>query len=321
MTMMIRDLSASRQWRSGLVLLLLVVIIHGCGAGAPSSDETDVAEDEPAPTAEETAPESSETVDPGDEVAPRVTLAVPDAQIEFHGRLRDAPLWVRLYPRDESIGGRRLLALSYAQPDQEETDGVVLADHPELLVDDVLRIYQWSEGGGSISGLLYRGSERGYEVVHERERDEGDQRVPYEKELQVAGPAAWDLRLAPVLLALIWQPQTSSPVIPLRDFFGPRAGVPLTLQWQGDQVRIGDQEYRIDADAEGRLAALRDHRGSIVLEVDGWRPLLEPAAAQLQAQERQRRLEDYLDRPSDADHVDLQEKLDTGRMEVIDVDE
>ena len=298
--------------------LLILLLLWACGGPEAPSDAADLEPQKPADDQQAAEPEPETETSPS---TSRATLAVPDAQIEFHGRWRGALFWVRLYPRDAAIGGRRLMELSYVPPDQDETAGVVLADHPELLVDDVLRIFQWSEGGGSISGLEYVPGEQRYAVVHERERDEGDQRVPYETSVRMAGPLAWDLRLAPVLLAIIWQPQTASPAIPVRDFFGPRSDADLTLQWQDDRVRIGDQDYRIDADSEGRLATLRDHRGSIVLSVDGWRPVLDPAAAHQQVLERHRRQEAFLDRSPQADYIDLQDKLDTGRMEIIVPDE
>lgn len=186
--------------------------------------------------------------------------------IEFHGVLRGERFWARLLPYDATFGGR-LLQVVYTAPKPEQLAGTHLDDHPYVLLDDAARVLAWNERS-NLSTLRREGE--GYRVTLERNRSTGADAVMDEVPRRLKGPAAWDLRLAPLLVALSWRPGQDIRV-PAADFFGPEPLKAGPVSWQGAAALItGEEPLRIESDGQGRLTALRRDDGSELLRISGW---------------------------------------------------
>ncbi len=288
-----------------LIIALLAVLVGGCGEDAPPAtpaapDNADAGQTDAEPAAD------SRSEAQGGEAPERASLAKRDGQFEYWGRLHGERFWVRLLPRSADHGDLRILLLEYHQPPQDQLDGTLLTDHPVLLVDDVLRLRLWDSGSHSLSTARYRqGGEPRYETVHERERKEDNDYIPYTVERTIHARSAWDLRLAPILLPMLWQPGTRSPAIPVVDLFGPRHDERMTLRWQDRTVELAGARYTIVPDAEGRFQRLVDAAGETVVSIEGRAPDLTPGEADDRARASAERLEAFLEQSDAATVVPL----------------
>lgn len=241
--------------------LVLLLGLAGCQPATPPSGQ-------PAP-APPTIGTTSGEPRPAASVPAEALPQVPPGRWELHGTFHGDRFWARLKTAEKRFAGKRLLMLLYTQPDRKDLDGAVLADHPFLAVDDHLRIFGWNERGDNLGRADYSAKTNAYTVIRELERVvDGETHAIEEKPPRIlANPPAWDLRLAPILLALAWRAGTKAEV-PLVDLFGPKpAG---RLLWRDDGVDLAGTVYRIESDAEGRLAVLRDAANREVLRVAGW---------------------------------------------------
>lgn len=242
-----------------------------------------------ASTTEPTPPPATQAVPPPAAEPARKTLAAAEGQIEYWGVFRGEPVWLRLKPKADGARWRALL-IQYTPPTREELAGTTLSDHPTLKVDEVARILHWSDGERTLSSAVWKGGERpGYAVICERERRTGDDLIPVEDPREIPGGAAWDRRLAPVLLPLVWQAKTRA-TVPAVDLFGGAAADRASVSWEDRAVTIAGASFTIDVDPQGRLSALRDATGSVLLRIDGW-SVLTTAQAMERDVEAQRRLE------------------------------
>jgi hypothetical protein len=229
----------------------------------------------PAKSALPSAQQPAEVVAAGDLVPPTggepPPLPLPTladtGRIELHGNFRGQPFWARLLPPDKQYGGNRMLQLLFTPPLPAEIDGTVLVDCPFILLDDSLRILAWNGRDGS-SQVLTIAAPVGYKVSRERHQQEGTDVKPVVKTRIISTVHAWDLRLAPILLAIGWHAGASAEVN-LVDLFGPRAPERLKLRWNPDGVVLAKEAMTVEADANGLLKKLSDSKGVVVVEVAG----------------------------------------------------
>jgi hypothetical protein len=109
-----------------------------------------------------------------------------------------------------------------------------------------------------------------YRIVREIQVGTGDDAHPSEEVRHDRGPRAWDLRLAPLHLALVWRADGRGEARVV-DFFGPRLGEELQVTWEGPRIDLGGTVLTARAGADGRLAAL-DGPGT-ALVIQGWLPV------------------------------------------------
>lgn len=192
---------------------------------------------------------------------------LPAEPVELHGTLRcagapEGRFWARLLSPDKAYGGHRMLQLVYDPPRPESLAGTVLVDCPFVLLDAQLRLVAWN-GRQGLSQVTPR--QGGYHVVREVVEGEGLAAHAVGRESDLAGPRAWDLRLAPLLVALAWRPGTAASVRCL-DFFGP--GGEATVSWEGAAVTIAGASATAEAGPGGRLHRLVDAHGAALVAVD-----------------------------------------------------
>ncbi|HYE04755.1 MAG TPA: hypothetical protein VEL07_04460 [Planctomycetota bacterium] len=202
-----------------------------------------------------------------DPVAPLASPTIEAAQQELHGVLRGEPFWCRLLPSDKGLNGRRVLHLVYSPPSIAELGGAQLSDTPYVLLDDHARVVAWN-GRHSLSNVHPHRAKDGYRIVREIPRGEGEAAQPGAEERRIAGPMAYDLRLAPVLLALVWR-SGSQGAVPVVDLFGARHDERIELKWNGAEATIGAEAWRIEADEAGRLRRIVAADGTAIIEVAG----------------------------------------------------
>lgn len=189
----------------------------------------------------------------------------PAGKVELHGSFAGNPFWVRLGEPSPEFGGKRRLELVYTPPAPEVVSGSIIHDSPLLLVDDRLAVVEWNNRDGA-TGITSTVAPDGYKLVREV-HGEGERIELFSRTL--VGAPAWDLRLAPVLLALAWRGGEPMRAIRVVDFWGPRASEPLLLTIVGTEVSIGDERWTVEADADGRLRRLLAEDGSALLTVEG----------------------------------------------------
>jgi hypothetical protein len=85
----------------------------------------------------------------------------------------------------------------------------------------------------------------------------------------VAGERAWDLALAPLLLALTWHADGSG-AVRVVDLFGARDHEQLAATWAGPRAEVAGVVYTVVADGEGRVRTLLDEAQNPVLQIAGW---------------------------------------------------
>jgi hypothetical protein len=198
--------------------------------------------------------------------APGLPPPVPAAVQELHGTFAGQRFWVRLKAPDPQFKGNRVLELVYTPPPADQLAGAVLSDVPFLLVDDHLRIVAWN--GRDTGSTVTPGAPTGYKIGRDLEQGEGVDRHVENEKRAILGERGWDLRLAPVLLALGWS-KDSAGALRAVDLFGPRHGEALTVAWTGTAVTVAGQAWTIVPDADGRMQEVKDADGKVVLTVAG----------------------------------------------------
>ncbi|MDA3963840.1 MAG: hypothetical protein PF961_23875 [Planctomycetota bacterium] len=272
-----------RQLGPAYLVTALALVCFGCGSGADTSVDASSAEPDAAETvtaaADASEPAESVLADGATAVAEVALPALPDGQFECDGTWQGERFWLRLGPSNAAFGGRVLQVL-YTQPTPDELGGTLLDPHPWVLLDDALLIQAWMERS-RLSQAEYRDDDEpaGYRVRHEIERTVGGDIFTAERSDKRPGPKAWDRRLAPLLLAMVWRSNTNGSV-PLLDLFDaePKLGA---LRWNDTAVTIAGEEFVVQADESGQLKRLLDTKRKPVLSVRAHLPMLEPDAARV----------------------------------------
>lgn len=192
--------------------------------------------------------------------------AAPPAPIELHGTLRSiggeaGRFWARLLAPDKAYGGHRMLQLVYEPPRPDSLAGTILVDCPYVLLDRQLNLVAWN-GRQGLSQVTPRGD--GYHVVREVTEGEGVAAQAVGRESDLPGPRAWDLRLAPLLVALQWRAEGAATQRCV-DFFGPLP--PATVSWQGTAVNLAGSPCTVEPGRDGRLRRLLDAHGAVLIAV------------------------------------------------------
>ena len=189
---------------------------------------------------------------------------------EWHGQWQGQPVWLRLLPPDEGLNGQRLMKLLYSQPAPPDLGGVVLADHPWVLLNPSGFLVAWHERGSSGSQIQF--DERtGYAVTAEYEQQIGDQLFAQVEHYHLMHGPAWMHHCWPLMLSLCWQEGTTASV-PVSQFFrlSPDQVMTTRLRWESHQLWMDDQLFRIRPDEHGRLAEIIDQHGQSLLSVSEW---------------------------------------------------
>jgi hypothetical protein len=211
------------------------------------------------------------TVPPSPGAAP--SPMAPPSPAEIHGVLDGQRFWARLLPPDANFGGNRVLQVVWTPPTPEQLAGAHQTDVPFVLVDDRLRVVAWN--GRDTLNQARRGKDA-YRVGRET-HPQGDKGAPVEETRSIAGPPAWDLHLAPILLALAWT-EGGNAHERVVDLFGPRHGENLTISWNSGAIALAGLTATVTAE-RGRLKRLTtagpDGQQRTLIEVAGW--LAEPA--------------------------------------------
>lgn len=191
---------------------------------------------------------------------------VDAAQQELHGTVAGQPFWVRLAAPDKQFANNRVLQLVYTPPSETELAGTHVSDCPFLLLDPTLRLVAWN--GRDIGTQAVPAAPNGYRITREVTVIEGqDKRIDLDTRT-ITGERGWELRSAPIMLALAWRSGSSS-TVRLIDFFGPRHTEALTLTWNETSITIAGTAFTAVADESGRLKNLNAADGSTVLTVTG----------------------------------------------------
>ena len=197
----------------------------------------------------------------------RVQAAEPVAPVGLHvmhGTFANAKFWFRLQVPDKQFGVNRVCELVYTPPNASDLGGTQMSDCPFLLVDRAARIVAWN--GRDIGTKVVPATPHGYKITHERHVGTGEEREIKLEEAKISGELGWDLRIAPILLALTWKADTSA-TVRLIDFFGPRHAEALTLTWEGTAVTISGVKYTIVPNAQGQLAMLTAADGTNLITI------------------------------------------------------
>ncbi len=183
--------------------------------------------------------------------------------IEFHGTLKGQPFWAKLLPPDRQFGGNRVLQLVYTPPTAAETGDASLVDHPFILLDAQARVVAWN-GRESLTQALPDGGGKAYRV--QRELDLGSTEVVRSDARVVSPGRAWELSVAPLLLALTWKAAGQGDV-PVVDLFGPRHADLMTATWSGTAASLAGMDWVVSPDAHGFVAGLTAADGRPILIV------------------------------------------------------
>lgn len=189
---------------------------------------------------------------------------IDNTQHELHGTFAGQPFWARLTLPEKQFGNNRVLQLVYTPASDADLGGAHLSDCPFLLLDPQLRIVAWN--GRDTGSQAVPDAPNGYSITREVSIIEGDDTRIDLQQRTIAGERGWDLRAAPVLLALGWR-RGSSFTSRAIDLFGPRHGEALTIAWQDAAVTIAGTAYTAVADENGRLKNLTAADGSALLTV------------------------------------------------------
>jgi hypothetical protein len=192
-------------------------------------------------------------------------MAAPDQ--ELHGTWGGQPFWARLRSPDPRFGGKRALEVVYTPPTPEALGRVVVSDCPFVLVDDQLRVIAWN-GRDTASQVVPNAKPPGYKVTRDVLIGEGGEQHNDPQVRVIPGSPVWELRLAPLQLAIAWHTGGNGRT-GLVDLFGTRAAEHPTLTWTGAQVTLDGAAFTVEAAADGSLKRLLDAQGKAVLEVAG----------------------------------------------------
>jgi hypothetical protein len=198
--------------------------------------------------------------------APAAQPLVADVVQELHGTFAGQPFWARLKPAHQQFGNHRVLELVYTPPAESELAGAHLSDCPFILVDQQLRVVAWN--GRDSGSRVVPAAPSGYSVSRELVVVEGDDKRIDIESRTIPGERAWDLRIAPILLAIAWT-RDGSAEAKVVDLFGPRHAEMLTISWKAGQVALAGTTCTATADANGRLATLAAADGTVLLTVLG----------------------------------------------------
>jgi hypothetical protein len=191
---------------------------------------------------------------------------VDAAQQELHGTFAGQQFWARLALPDKQFGNNRVLQLVYTPPSETELAGAHVSDCPFLLLDPTLRLVAWN--GRDTGSKAVPAAPNGYRITREVTVVDGqDKRIDLDTRA-ITGERGWELRSAPILLALAWHSGTSS-TVRLVDLFGPRHAEALLLTWNDTSVVIAGTAFTAVADDSGHLKNLNAADGSTVLTVTG----------------------------------------------------
>jgi hypothetical protein len=194
--------------------------------------------------------------------------ALPSGTWEVHGKAKlrgqdvAARFWLRLLPTDPVYGRNRILQVVYTPPPPAALGGTHLSDTPFVLLDPRSRLMAWNDRGSSSQMQPATGM---YIVGRDRTTSDDTNIIVDEKKFSVE--RGWDRSLVPLLLALLWQAESTAS-LPCVDLFG---DAPTTmLSWHGPLVTCGQDTWRVVADANGRLAKLLDAQGGELVSVSAW---------------------------------------------------
>ncbi len=183
---------------------------------------------------------------------------------EMHGTFAGQPFWARLTLPDKQFGNNRVLQLVYSPPSDTDLSGAHLSDCPFLLLDPQLRIVAWN--GRDSGSQAVPAAPNGYSITREVSIVEGnDKRIDLQQRT-ITGERGWDLRAAPVLLALGWR-RGSTFTTRVIDLFGPRHSEALTITWQDTAVTIAGTTYTVVSDDQDRLKSLTAANGTALINV------------------------------------------------------
>lgn len=189
---------------------------------------------------------------------------VDTSQHELHGNFAGQPFWARLTLPEKQFGNNRVMQLVYTPPSDADLGGAHLSDCPFLLLDTHLRIVAWN--GRDTGTQAVPGAPNGYSITREVSIVEGDDKRIDLEQRTITGERGWDLRAAPVLLALGWRSGSTFTTRAI-DLFGPRHGEALTITWQDTAVTIAGTTYTAIPDEQGRLKSLTNADGTVLLSV------------------------------------------------------
>jgi hypothetical protein len=239
-----------RRWPRALSALLACAGSMGMAADATA----------PLPSA------PSATAMPAATVPSAGAPALADAgAVTCAGRLGGAPFWARLLPRDPSYGNHRVLQVVYTPPTAADLGGAALSDCPFVLLDDQAQVVAWN-GRESESQVVPALS--GYRVTRELAATAASD-APGSDRRVVPGGRGFDLRLAPLEIALCWRAGQAARVRVV-DLFGPRWREPLAAAWTDSRVDLAGTAATVEAGGDGRLRRLVAADGTVVIAIDAW---------------------------------------------------
>lgn len=195
-----------------------------------------------------------------------IAADAPPAAQELHGVFEGQRFWARLKAPDAQFGGNRVLELVYTPPAAEQLAGAHLSDTPFLLVDDRLRIVAWN--GRDTGSTVSPNAPAGYRIARDIEKGDGVDRHVENERRTIAGERGWDLRLAPVLLALAWKADSTDD-LRVVDLFGPRHAEALSIRWTATTVTIAGQSWTIVPGTDGKVQEVKSADGKAILTVMG----------------------------------------------------
>lgn len=260
-----------------MLMAVMIVLLAACGTEPDLQTDSNAAA--PAAGSERDVAGSAQPAKVAVDPPAEQLRALPDEQYECHGTFHGERFWARLGPRNPEFGGGRILKLVYTQPGRETLGGSLLDPHPWLLLNDELKLMGWNERSRQ-SAAQFRAdlTPPVYAIQIESERLVGDETFPVFDDRKIDAPASWSYRLAPIKLLFAWQPGSEG-AVRLVDVFGPRHAEELYLSWKDTVVDWAGTALVIEADAEGRIAALRTADGEAVVTLSEWSPVLPAAEA------------------------------------------
>jgi len=195
-------------------------------------------------------------------------LVLPQALagvVECHGTWSGQPFWLRLSDPDPALNGNRHLRLVYTPPVRAEVEGAAIHDSPELIVDSHMRIVQWDNRDGATGVMI---ADAGYTVTRELHALDGDTIALKTRALKQ--PAAWDLRLAPLLAVLVDSSDATWSVSAV-DFWGSRAGERLEVQSDTKTITVAGVVFTLHRAPNGRVSRVSDAHEQAVITVTTWK--------------------------------------------------
>jgi hypothetical protein len=194
---------------------------------------------------------------------PESLPSIGEQVIEVDGTYRGKPFWAKLRMADGQFENNRMLELVYTPPPPADLDNTVVTDCPFVLLDKHLRVIAWN-GRHGLSKVIR--IDTGYKVQRELlQIGEGEDEALTRTMTMTVGPA-WDLHIAPILLAMCWRADASAKV-PVVDLFGAQVKKLTYAAWSPGKVEIAGETLQATADADGRLIKLVDSKGYTVLTI------------------------------------------------------